>query len=107
MNEFVYPKLTDTSLYVIVNGYTDKIGSDEGNLKLSQSRAKAVYDKLINKVSPVHLSYQGFGAARPIFSNDLPEGRFYNRTVQLLIQDFPPILESNKPNLQIDKKTKD
>jgi OmpA-OmpF porin, OOP family len=89
MAEFVFPRLYD-SVYIIVNGYTDNIGSDEANLKLSINRARSVSEKISDKSAPDHLYYEGFGATKPIYDNQLPEGRFYNRTVQLLLQDFPP-----------------
>jgi outer membrane protein OmpA-like peptidoglycan-associated protein len=95
MNEFVYPRLYD-SVYVIVNGYTDIIGQDEANLKLSVNRARAVSEVVSGKVAPDHLFYEGFGKTKPLYDNALPEGRFYNRTVQLFLQDIPPELPAEE-----------
>jgi outer membrane protein OmpA-like peptidoglycan-associated protein len=90
MREFVYPRIVNSGLYVVVNGYTDIMGSDEVNKVLSEKRAKSVHAKIKNKLPFRNTSFKGYGASKPIFDNNLPEGRFYNRTVQLLIQNFPP-----------------
>ena len=58
MSEFVFPRLYD-SVYVIVNGYTDIIGQDEANLKLSINRARAVSEIVFDKVAKDHLFYEG------------------------------------------------
>jgi OOP family OmpA-OmpF porin len=69
---------------VEIRGYTDSVGKDAYNLKLSESRAKAVVDYLVSKGIPAgNLSAKGFGEADPIASNDTPEGREQNRRVTL------------------------
>ena len=66
-----------------ISGYTDDIGDDEGNLRLSQDRAKACYDYLIFKgLKSERIRFTGFGEARPIASNDTTEGREQNRRVE-------------------------
>ena len=87
MDKFVYPRITEGAR-VEVSGFTDVIGKEDYNLGLSQKRAKAVYDILKNRyvnLDDQHLTYEGYGETSPVFSNDLPEGRFYNRTVSLNI----------------------
>ena len=50
------------NLIISINGYTDNIGEEEYNEKLSEKRAYAVYQKLVdNGVSEKRLDYQGFG----------------------------------------------
>jgi OOP family OmpA-OmpF porin len=57
------PSITD----VDINGYTDRIGSDKYNLKLSQRRAEAVRDYLIGKgVDGSRLKAHGLGKANPV-----------------------------------------
>jgi len=80
---------------VIIHGHTDAIGQDEYNLKLSQERAKDVQTileraLLKNGKSNVKFETLGFGedASHQPFDNDLPEQRFYNRTV---IIDIVPV----------------
>ena len=65
-----------------IQGYTDNRGNPEYNKKLSEKRAKAVYEALINLgVSKDQLSYKGYGAENPVASNETEEGRAKNRRV--------------------------
>ena len=67
-----------------VGGHTDAVGSDEANLLLSERRAKAVYDYLVERgVSADRLAYRGYGESRPVATNDTPEGRAANRRTTL------------------------
>jgi len=72
----------DASYSLSISGYTDDVGDDEGNLRLSQDRAKACYDYLIFRgIKAERIRFAGFGEARPIASNDTAEGREQNRRV--------------------------
>jgi len=65
-----------------IQGYTDSKGSAEYNQKLSERRAKAVYEVLIKQgISKDRLSYKGYGEANPVASNDTPDGKAQNRRV--------------------------
>ena len=85
-----YPELK-----VEVAGHTDSIGSDAYNQKLSERRARAVYDYLVkNGVDAGRLTGpDGFGESRPIAPNtnpdgtDNPEGRAQNRRTELNVQN--------------------
>ena len=70
-----------------ISGHTDSVGSDSYNQKLSEDRAKSVYEYFIHEggVSSKRLSYKGYGKTRPIASNDTEEGRQQNRRVELNI----------------------
>ena len=69
---------------VEVSGHTDNVGGAAYNQKLSEARAKAVYDYFVaNGVNADRLSYAGYGMERPIAPNDTPEGRQQNRRVEL------------------------
>lgn len=84
MKEFVYPHLKSGST-VVVKGYTDNVGNPEVNINLSEKRAIAI-GTAIRSTAPVQqLRMHGLGELSPLFSNTLPEGRFYNRTVVVLI----------------------
>lgn len=91
MQEFVYPRITAGSR-ITVNGYTDAIGSDEYNLNLSQQRSDAVRTILLGRMgaeAESRVVSVGLGETTPVFSNDVQEGRFYNRTVSLVIERYP------------------
>jgi len=62
---------------IMVSGHTDRIGSDESNVKLSEKRAGEV-GKYIGAKNTTTL---GKGKKDLLYDNDFPEGRFYCRTV--------------------------
>jgi outer membrane protein OmpA-like peptidoglycan-associated protein len=80
-------KLQEQNKSVIeISGHTDDVGSDEFNLKLSESRAMSVVNYLIEKgIRPWRLKAKGYGEQVPIASNDTEEGRTLNRRVEMLI----------------------
>ncbi len=71
---------------VEIEGHTDDRGTADYNLRLSEERAKAVYDYFAaNGIDPSRLSYRGYGLTRPIAGNDTQSGRGQNRRVELKI----------------------
>ena len=69
-----------------VEGYTDSVGSDEFNQKLSENRADAVRDFLVTQgVQPDNISATGYGKAKPVADNTTAQGRAQNRRVQLVV----------------------
>ena len=78
--------LTYPNLKVQVEGYTDNIGSDEYNLKLSEERATTVQAFLIEQgVQPGSVTSQGYGKADPVADNSTSSGRSANRRVSLVV----------------------
>ena len=76
--------IRNPQIAVQVQGHTDARGSVEYNKRLSLKRAEAVVRYLIEKgVKPDQLSAAGYGAERPIATNDTDSGRAMNRRVQL------------------------
>ncbi len=74
------------SLHLAVEGHTDSVGSDEYNRQLSERRAQAVRDYLVQQgISPDAIAASGFGKSEPVASNDSPEGRQQNRRVELVL----------------------
>ena len=77
----------------LIEGHTDSKGTEEYNLKLSDRRAKAVFDYLTSRgVDPARLSSIGHGESKPIAPNEIdgkdnPEGRQLNRRVMLIRTD--------------------
>ena len=73
-------------LRVQVEGYTDSVGSDEFNMKLSQDRAGAVRDFLVSQgVQTANITAQGFGKSNPVADNATASGRAQNRRVNLVV----------------------
>ena len=69
-----------------IGGYTDKVGSVNYNIKLSQRRAQSVVDYLVSKgVVKKNLKIVGYGKDNPIATNETPEGRSMNRRVEIKI----------------------
>jgi OOP family OmpA-OmpF porin len=67
-------------------GYTDNVGSQAYNLKLSRGRAQAVKDYLIGKgVNESQIQADGFGKSNPIASNKTAAGRAQNRRVEFTL----------------------
>jgi outer membrane protein OmpA-like peptidoglycan-associated protein len=74
------------SLNIAVGGYTDNVGGDEMNQKLSENRAGSVRDYLVQEgVVAGSVSATGFGNSSPVASNDNSAGRQENRRVELLV----------------------
>ena len=69
-----------------VEGYTDSVGSDELNQKLSENRAGAVKDFLVTQgVSINNITAAGYGKSKPVADNGTAAGRQQNRRVQLVV----------------------
>ncbi len=69
-----------------VEGHTDSVGSDEFNQRLSEKRANAVRDYLVQQgVAPDSIAAHGFGKTMPVASNDTAAGRQLNRRVELIL----------------------
>src|SRR5690606_7576148 len=76
----------EPSVHIEIHGHTDAVGSEEDNQRLSEARAKAVYEALIDRgIGPERLRYRGFGERRPVADNDTEEGRKRNRRTEFII----------------------
>jgi len=68
-----------------IDGHTDSDGNDDANMKLSQSRANAVKDQLVQMgIDESRLTTKGFGETKPIDKNDSAEGKANNRRVEFV-----------------------
>ena len=69
-----------------VEGYTDSVGGDEYNQRLSEQRGSSVRDYLIQQGMPGNsVTTKGFGKTQPVASNDTAQGRQQNRRVELVV----------------------
>jgi outer membrane protein OmpA-like peptidoglycan-associated protein len=81
-----YPERT-----VVIEGYTDSVGSDDYNQALSQRRAESVRSYLVRAgIESGRLSASGMGKNDPVAGNDSAIGRQQNRRVAVIINN-PPI----------------
>jgi outer membrane protein OmpA-like peptidoglycan-associated protein len=78
--------LSHPGLKLAIEGYTDTTGTAAFNQTLSEQRANAVRDYLIQQgLDAGSVTAQGFGPANPVASNDTPQGRQQNRRVEIII----------------------
>jgi len=71
---------------ILIEGYTDSVGSDEFNLTLSQKRADAVKEQLVAMgIRSDRITTKGYGKQFPVASNESEGGRQLNRRVEVLI----------------------
>ncbi len=87
LDSYVYNRIQPNS-DVSVNGYTDILGTEDYNTKLSTNRANAVKMDIAGHIKGKvkSLVAHGYGKTQPLYPNELPEGRYYNRTVQVLVE---------------------
>jgi outer membrane protein OmpA-like peptidoglycan-associated protein len=88
-------------LKVQVEGYTDNIGTDEYNQKLSEQRADSVRDYLVSaNVPDANVAAAGYGKSSPIADNSTSAGRAQNRRVQLVVSGSAIGVEQGAPGAQ-------
>lgn len=73
---------------VLIEGFTDSVGSDQANLTLSQRRSQAVADALrAQGVDPARVDTRGYGEAYPVANNASSSDRALNRRVEVYISN--------------------
>jgi len=78
--------LAHPDLKVQVEGYTDNVGGEQYNQKLSEQRANTVQSFLIAQgLSPQNVSAIGYGMANPVADNSTAAGRKQNRRVEMVV----------------------
>ena len=77
-----YPQTT-----TVVEGHTDAVGSDQYNQRLSERRAQAVRDVLVQQgVDASRVESVGYGESQPIADNSTEAGRQLNRRVEAEVE---------------------
>ena len=77
-----------TDRRVLIEGYTDSVGSDAANLALSQRRAESVAAALgAMGVATSRISTRGYGESYPVADNGTETNRALNRRVEVYISD--------------------
>lgn len=86
LDKLYYFLKTNPKANLAITGHTDSVGSNSGNKSISQKRAKAVSQYLINKgISAKRLRTMGYGEEFPIAPNDTAAGRRQNRRVAIYL----------------------
>jgi len=87
INDLVQVMKDYPDLNVVIEGHTDNIGTAAYNKKLSQRRAEAVKQYLVEQdgINANRITAVGFGFDRPIATNDTEEGRQKNRRVEAAV----------------------
>jgi outer membrane protein OmpA-like peptidoglycan-associated protein len=84
-----------------VEGYTDSVGSDQYNQKLSENRADAVRDFLVSQgVQTDNISATGYGKAKPVADNATAQGRAQNRRVNLVVSGDAIGVQQTSPDAE-------
>lgn len=83
----LFDLMTDNpAMKVEISGHTDNVGSAADNIKLSTNRAKAVVEYLVSKgIDVKRMTFKGYGASKPIASNNTEEGKALNRRTEFTI----------------------
>ncbi len=88
LDEVVASLIGYPEVKLTIQGYTDSVGKESNNLRLSQSRAESVMNYFVGKgIDYGRLKAVGFGELNPIASNNTKEGRAKNRRIELLRTD--------------------
>jgi OOP family OmpA-OmpF porin len=75
------------TMQISIEGHTDNVGTPASNLKLSEARAKAVMDAVVNAgIAKDRLASKGLGQTTPIADNRSDDGKAKNRRVELVKQ---------------------
>lgn len=85
MMNLMRTRITERST-VRVDGFTDRTGEAEFNRKLSLQRALGVAQALGFTAEQQKTNVMGYGSSLELYNNDLPEGRFYSRTVRVIVE---------------------
>jgi len=81
ISQYIKGNLKDNSK-ILISGYSDRMGDAEHNLDLSEQRAKNLGKTLGSK----NIYIRAVGANDLLYDNELPEGRFYCRTVVVEVE---------------------
>ncbi len=86
LNRLVDFLTVNKTLLIEIGGHTDNQGQDNYNQSLSEKRAKAVVDYLVeHQIAPERLKWFGYGRLKPIADNKTDEGRAQNRRTEVKI----------------------
>lgn len=77
---------TNTTVCFEIGGHTDNVGNKQHNIALSNNRAKAVYDFIVEQgIASTRLTYKGYADNKPMVDNSTAENRAKNRRTEMVI----------------------
>ena len=86
LNQLVQLMNDNPSIKIQINGYTDNVGNEADNLRLSEDRSKSVVKYLISKgIDAKRLAAKGFGETHPVADNATDEGKALNRRTEFVV----------------------
>jgi outer membrane protein OmpA-like peptidoglycan-associated protein/tetratricopeptide (TPR) repeat protein len=86
LDRLVKIMVDNPTLRIELSGHTDSRGSDDGNQRLSEARAKSCVDYLVaHGIAMSRLEFKGYGESKPIDTNDTEEGMQNNRRTEFKI----------------------
>ncbi|EON76340.1 hypothetical protein ADIS_3468 [Lunatimonas lonarensis] len=87
IDTLVYGLQEVNNLAISIGGHTDDVGDERYNIELSERRAQAVYNYLIDKGIEVdRLDFRGFGKSSPLVPNTSAANRALNRRVEIVLK---------------------
>ncbi len=85
LNKLAQYLIRNPTMEVQINGHSDNSGSRSKNQKLSEQRAREVFEYLIKKGTQNKMYFKGYGSSVPIATNETDEGKAKNRRVEFEI----------------------
>ena len=85
LNKLATYLLLHPTMEIRINGHSDNSSSSRKNLRISEQRARNVFEYLIGKGVQNKMTFKGFGDTQPIATNDTDIGRALNRRVEFEI----------------------
>jgi OmpA-OmpF porin, OOP family len=85
LNKLAQYLMKNPTVEIQINGHSDNGGLKYKNQKISELRAREVFEYLIKKGVQNKMYFKGFGSTQPVASNDTDEGRALNRRVEFEI----------------------
>lgn len=87
LDKFIEYVKQHKEVQAIISGHADESGGDDLNKKLSEDRAKAVYDYLKSHGVPVdRIEIRSFGDTKPLGDNTTEAGKALNRRVEIFAE---------------------
>jgi outer membrane protein OmpA-like peptidoglycan-associated protein len=85
LNKLAQYLIRNPGMEIQINGHSDNTGSKNRNQKISELRAREVFEYLIKKGVQNKMYFKGYGSSQPVASNDTDEGKQKNRRVEFEI----------------------